>query len=137
LANPHPEIPPNGPTPRPDAAPPVIAGDDKPARKRPAPMVRYVGFRTTTEGREYTLQVTSEAEPRIFVLLIPHQAFADRKLSFQDAPAFCFTRLQRDLVADPDLAPGIRRLMTGDELREYREETAPHPPVRKRRRPSI
>jgi hypothetical protein len=84
------------------------------------PAVCYLGFRTTTDGREYTCRVTDGLGPRTFVLLIPHQAFSSREVRFQDAPDLCFARLQRELVADPDLVPSSLLVLTAQELLEYR-----------------
>jgi hypothetical protein len=113
---------------------PVAEGASPPARRgkpRP-PAVCYLGFRTTADGREYSLRVSDGLEPRFFVLLIRHQVFAAREARFQDAPDLCFARLQRDLAADPDLIPGPRLVLTAEELREYRNARERRPPVRKR-----
>ena len=37
--------------------------------------MRYMGFESTSEGREYTLRVDGEGEPRVFTFVIPHAAF--------------------------------------------------------------
>ena len=101
------------------------------------PAVRYLGFRTTADGREYSLRVASELEPRLFVLLITHEVFASREARFQDAPDLCFARLQRDLVADPGLLPGPRLVLTAQELREYRVARGRPSPGRKRGTSSV
>ncbi len=82
--------------------------------------VSYLGFRTTCDGREYALRVGG-LEPRFFVLLITHEAFAARQARFQDAPDLCFGKLQRELAAHPDLLPGLRIVLTDDELLQYRK----------------
>ena len=46
------------------------------------PAVRYLGFRTTADGREYSLRVAGELELRLFVLLITHEVFASREARF-------------------------------------------------------
>ena len=90
------------------------------------PSIRYLGFRATAEGREYSLQVRGEGEPRCFRFFIGHQAFASRQLSFQDAPDLCFARMRSDLSADPDLLPGPRLELTADDLLDYhRARTSP------------
>jgi hypothetical protein len=96
--------------------------------------VRYLGFRTTADGREYSLRVTDGLEPRLFVLLITHEVFASREARFQDAPDLCFAKLQRDLVADPGLLPGPRLVLTAQELLEYRDARERRSPNRARRR---
>ena len=93
-------VPPE-PIPAPVAAKPEKA---EPARSR-TPPVQYVDFQTTEQGREYTLRALGAAEPRMFVLVIPNDAFASRAVRFQDGPDLCFRRLQRELTADPDLLP--------------------------------
>lgn len=108
--------------------------DDKP-RPRP-PEVRYVGFSSTADGREYSFRVTDGIEPRQFVLLIGHEIFAAGEARFQDGPDLCYSRLQRDLLADPDLRPGPRLILTAQELLEYREARTRRPAGVKRRRPA-
>lgn len=110
-------------------------GKEGRGRPRP-PAVRYLGFRTTADGREYLLRVTDELEPRLFVLLITHDSFASREARFQDAPDLCYARLQRDLVADPGLLPGRRLVLTAEEILEYRDARERRPPGRKRSRSS-
>jgi hypothetical protein len=103
------------------------AGIPVKAKAPPPPSLRYLGFRTTAEGREYTLRVTAGFEHRDFVLLITHQDFASREARFQDAPDLCFAKLQRDLVADPGLAPGSRLVVTTRDFLEYRLAQKPAP----------
>jgi hypothetical protein len=96
--------------------------------------VRYLGFRCTDQGREYTLRADGDGAPRLFVLVIPHSAFAQKLARFQDAPDVCFATLQRVLAADPHLVPGPPRVLTSADLAEYRELQARRTPERKRRR---
>ena len=97
------------------------------------PTVRYLGFRTTAEGREYSLRATDELRARMFVMLIPHRDFASREARFQDGPDLCFAKLQRDLAAEPDLLPGPLLVVTARELVAYREAREKSPSVRRRR----
>lgn len=85
------------------------------------PLVRYIGFRTTAEGREYTMRVIDVRSSRDFALLITHEAFASRQASFQDAPDLCSARMRRDLAADPDLVPGEQIQLTAQDLADYRD----------------
>ena len=94
--------------------------------------MRYLGFRTTALGREYSFRVGGELEPRLFVLLIAHEVFASQAARFQDAPDLCFARLQRDLAADPGLLPGPHLVLTTEELLDYRVARGKPPPSRKR-----
>ncbi len=104
-------------------------------RSRP-PAVQYVGFRTTASGREYTLCATGGLEPRLFVLLIPGDAFVSHTVRFQDGPDLCFRRLQRELTADPDLLPGGGLVLTREELLDYQEGRAQPANERRRRGPA-
>lgn len=97
------------------------------------PRVRYLGFRTTAEGREYSLRATDELQVRLFVMLITHGDFASREARFQDGPDLCFAKLQRNLAAEPSLLPGSLLVVTARELLAYREAREKSPPVRRRR----
>jgi hypothetical protein len=97
--------------------------------------VRYLGFRCTGDGREYTLRVDGEGDPRVFVLIIPYAAFAERQARFQDAPDMCYAKLQRELAADAGLAPGRPLVLTAADLADYRDLQTKRSPDRKRRRP--
>jgi len=105
------------------------------AKPRPV-SIRYMGFRCTNQGREYTLRVDGAAgDPRLFVLVIPHLAFTEKQARFQDAPDVCFAKLQRELAVDSLLAPGPPVVLTAADLAEYRDIQAKRSPERKRRRP--
>lgn len=108
------------------------AGRDAPRPARP-PVPRYLGFDVTSEGREYTLQVTSAEVSRHFRFLIRHAAFAARHVRFQDAPDLCYQRLERELSADPDLPAESRFELTREELLAYRDAHQAGVPGRKRR----
>ncbi len=111
--------------------PPAPRSDGNAKPKPPA--VRYVGFRTTDQGREYTCRVNDGLGERRFVLFIGHQAFASREARFQDAPDLCCARLQRELAADPGLLPGSPLALTAEELLDYRNVREHRAPGRKRR----
>lgn len=97
----------------------VIASLDETSRTARQPIVRYVGFRSTGEGREYTMRVADGLSSREFVLLITHRAFAAREARFQDAPDVCSGKLRRALAADPDLLPDARMAVTAQDLLDY------------------
>ena len=108
-----------------------------PVVRSKTPTISYLGFRATADGREYALRVTDGVTPRFFVLLITHEAFATREARYQDAPDLCFSKLSRDLEADPNLVPTPRLELTVRELREYgaaRERPSPGPKRREPRR---
>lgn len=96
------------------------------------PTIRYLGFRTTAQGREYSLRVIDGLTSRIFVMVITHADFASREASFQDAPDLCFTKLQQDLIEDPALAPGDPSVLQPRDFVEYRQARVR--PVSTRRR---
>jgi hypothetical protein len=100
------------------------------------PSVQYVEVRTTELGREYTLLALGGAEPRLFVLLIPGEAFTSRAVRFQDGPDLCFRRLQRELTADPDLLPDGGMVLTAEEIGDYRAGREQPANERRRRGPS-
>ena len=110
----------------------VIASLDETSRSARHPIVRYVGFRATSKGREYTMRVADGLTSREFVLLIPHQAFASREARFQDAPDVCSGKLRRALAADPDLLPGACMAVTAQDLLDYHGDHLS--PVEKRAR---
>ncbi len=96
--------------------------------------VRYMGFRCTGEGREYTLRVDGEGDPRLFVYVIPYAAFAEKQTRFQDAPELCFAKVQRDLASDSTLVATAPVVLTAADLAEFREMQAKRTGERKRRR---
>jgi len=93
-------------------------------------IVRYGGFRATARGREYTMHVADGLSSREFVLLITHQAFADREARFQDAPDVCSGKLRRELAADPGMVPGDCMTVTTQDLADYRGDHSS--PLKKR-----
>jgi hypothetical protein len=95
---------------------------DENSRPPRLPIVRYMGFRATAAGREYTMQVVDGASLREFVLLITHNSFAAREARFQDAPDVCSGLLRRALVADPELVPGACMAVTSQQLLAYQSE---------------
>lgn len=99
-------------------------------------IVRYGGFRATARGREYTMHVADRLSSRQFVLLITHQAFADRTARFQDAPDVCSGKLRRALAADPGLLPGECMTVTAQDLADYVGEHSPQLKKRERAKPT-
>ena len=97
----------------------VITSLDETSRTARHVIVRYVGFRSTSQGREYTMRLAAGLSSRQFVLLITHQAFAAREARFQDAPDVCSGKLRRALAAEPDLVPGACMAVTAQDLLDY------------------
>src|SRR6185503_19930498 len=98
-----------------------LASPVRPARPAPVlePQLQYRGFRNTPALREYLLAARLGDEERVYVVGIPHSAFAARRVSLQDGPDICFQRLRRELTTGlPDLGP---LAITDAELAEYRD----------------
>ena len=112
-----------------DSAPrdPAPAKDHARREQQMRPHIRYLGFRTTDDGREYTLRATGAGESRQFVMMIPHQAFATHQARFQDAPDLCCAKLTRVLAGETgDAQADAWLVLTAEELLEYRvARTAP------------
>lgn len=96
--------------------------------------IRYLGFRSTARGREYSLRVIDGLATRLFVLVITHQDFASQRARFQDAPDLCFTKLERDLEENPDLVPQAPSVLTTQDFAAYHKARL-QPASVKRRRP--
>jgi hypothetical protein len=119
----------NSPSP---VTPGTPAGAQRPAS------VRYLGFRSTGEGRAYTLRVDGGEAPRVVTITIPHVAFASKQARFQDAPDICFAKLQRELALNADLPDGLELLVSTTEIDDYRDGQSRRTPERKRRqRPPV
>ena len=116
----------------PAAVEPEVAPSDKPAQPARQATVRYVGFRSTARGREYTMRVSDMQSSREFVLLITHQAFASREARFQDAPDVCSVKLRRELAADPSLQSSGCMAVTARDLLDYRDAHVSSPAGRAR-----
>lgn len=96
--------------------------------------IRYLGFRSTRRGREYSLRVVDGLVNRLFVMVIPHEDFASQRARFQDAPDLCFTKLERALEENPDLVPATAPVLTSRDFLDYQRARA-QPASVKRRRP--
>lgn len=67
--------------------------------------VEYLGFRTTAASREYMLRCRMGADRREYTVGIAHEAFASGRARYQDGPAICYEKLERELLAaDPSQA---------------------------------
>ena len=59
--------------------------------------VEYVGFRTTSDHREYVLRSRDGAGRREYTVGIAHEQFASGRARYQDGPAICYAKLEREL----------------------------------------
>lgn len=99
------------------------------------PTIRYLGFRSTPQGREYSLRVMDGLASRLFVMVITHADFKSKEASFQDAPDLCFTKLQNDLIEDPALTAETPAVLQARDFLEYRRARL-RPASTKRRAPA-
>jgi hypothetical protein len=106
-------------------------GPSKAREQQMRSTVHYVGFRSTEDGREYTLRA-SGTPPRMFVMLIAHEHFVAGQLRYQDGPDLCCAKLTRVLAEETgEPAPDGEFVVTAKELLEYHSSHAA-PAVRKR-----
>ncbi len=95
--------------------------------------VEYVGFTVGDTSREYALRVRQpDGESHAFTLSISNKAFLANRVRYQDAPAICFSKLQRELVACGENLPALYMEVTDADLEEYR---VAHTPKTKQRSP--
>jgi len=79
--------------------------------------MEYVGFKSTTLGREYAFHVRfSPQDARDYLVTISGEAFSSRRVSFQDGPNVCSSRLKRELTANPDIPTGTAFLIDEKEI---------------------
>jgi hypothetical protein len=93
--------------------------------------IQYLGFQTRPSGRDYLYRVIdAKSENREFTFTISNQAFAERRLPYQDAADLCYQKLQKalDLETSEKPLPGHSTL-SNQELDEYCEE---HRPIKRR-----
>lgn len=93
--------------------------------------IQYLGFQTKTRGRDYIYRVIDpKSENREFTFTISNQAFAERRVPYQDAADLCYQKLQKDLGLETADQPLPRHLTLSDvDLDTYREK---HRPARRR-----
>jgi len=95
-------------------------------------MVVFVGFETKPLVREYTFTVREPTgDPHEFTFTILHQAFQERRVSYQDAPDVCSIKLRRELATFANHPPTTHYRITDEDLENYRSTHAP----RKAKRP--
>jgi hypothetical protein len=88
----------------------------------PSASIRYAGFESTLDGRDYTLLVRlGELSSRVTVR-IPHAAFSGHLARFQDAPDICFLKVQSELALHDNQPPVETAVLvvTDLELAAYR-----------------
>lgn len=93
----------------------------------PSTVVQYLGFQAKPLVREYTFSVREGAEQREFTLSIDNEAFASRRVRFQDGPNICSLRLRTELACANPPAASVHYQITGAELDDFRETHSPKP----------
>lgn len=92
-------------------------------------LMAYMGFTSTTEGREYAFHVRFSAEDsRDYTVTIPSEAFRSRLVSYQDGPNVCSSRLKQELTANPSVPTGTVFQIGQNELDDHKlRQTAEAP----------
>jgi len=86
-----------------------------------AVFMEYVGFKSTTQGREYAFHVRfSSQDSRDYTVTIASEAFASRRVSYQDGPNLCSSRLKRELTANLDVPTGTSFLIEQKEIDDHK-----------------
>lgn len=93
--------------------------------------IQYLGFETKPRGRDYLYRVIDPKAPkREFTFTISNQAFAEKRVPFQDAADLCYQKLQKALDLETAEQPiAGHSTLSNQELDEYREK---HRPAKKR-----
>ena len=98
--------------------------------------MEYMGFKSTTQGRDYAFHVRFSAQDsRDYSVSISTAAFTSHRVSYQDGPNVCSSRLKRELTANPNVPTGASFLIDQKELDDHklRQTTeAPKRPFRPR-----
>jgi len=93
--------------------------------------IQYLGFQPKPRGRDYLyLVIDAKAGKREFTFTISNQAFAERRVPYQDAADLCYQKLQKALGLESVERPlPLHATLSDQELDEYREK---HRPVKRR-----
>jgi hypothetical protein len=88
--------------------------------------VQYVEFKSKATVREYSFLVReSSVDPQEITFTILNEAFASRRLSFQNAPNICSLKLHREL-SDSAASPLKKHYRISEtELDAYRASHTP------------
>ena len=90
-------------------------------------LIQYLGFETTPCGRDYLYRVIDvKSGKREFTFTISNQAFAEKRVPYQDAADLCYQKLQKDLgLETPERPLPGHSTLSNQELDEYREKRRP------------
>jgi hypothetical protein len=99
-----------------------------------AVFMEYRGFTPTALGREYAFQVRfSPQDSREYVVTIAVAAFSSSRVSYQDGPNVCSSRLKRELAANPDVPTGTSFLIDEKEMDDHKLRQTSEDPKHKYR----
>ena len=85
-----------------------------------AVFMEYMGFTSTAQGREYAFHVRfSPQDSRDYTLTIASESFTSGRVSYQDGPNICSSRLKRELAANPDASTGTSFLIDEKEIDDH------------------
>src|SRR5215467_743169 len=88
--------------------------------------IQYLGFQTKPRGRDYLYRVIAKSKEREFTFTIPNQAFAEKRVPYQDAADLCYQKLQKALGLETSERPlPGHSTLSNQELDEYREKYRP------------
>lgn len=83
--------------------------------------MEYMGFASTTQGREYAFHVRFSAQDsRDYTVTIMSEAFIARRVSYQDGPNVCSSRLKRELTTDPIAPTGTSFLIDEKDIDDHK-----------------
>ena len=85
--------------------------------------VEYLGFRTTPESREYLLRCRFGADRRDYTVAIAHRAFASGQARYQDGPAICYEKLERELQG-PEPSQSSVFVISDEDLQAFQKAHA-------------
>lgn len=91
--------------------------------------MEYMGFTSTTQGREYAFHVRfAPKDSRDYTLTIASEAFTSHRVSYQDGPNVCSSRLKRELSANPDAPTGTSFAIDEKEIDDHKLRNTPELP---------
>jgi hypothetical protein len=83
--------------------------------------IRYIGFESTEDGRQFDFSITAAGQESTRVsLVIPALAFTGaNRISFQESAKICYEKL-RVLLANEQVQMPPRIRLTGDDIAQFR-----------------
>ncbi|PYU14941.1 MAG: hypothetical protein DMG37_06160 [Acidobacteria bacterium] len=89
-------------------------------------VLQYLGFETKGALREYAFNLRGlDGASSSYFVTIPNEAFSAHRASYQDAPAICSLRLQREFASQVDLPPSSTFSVTDAELADFKDAHTP------------